>query len=55
MILVRLDLQVLREVTGCLLVLGLLFIEESCEGNNVCIDLLVADSAAAIVVRHLRY
>jgi len=41
-----------REVTSGFGVLGLLFVEMSGEGDNVGVDLLVADSAALSISRH---
>jgi hypothetical protein len=41
-----------REITSGFSVLGLLFIEMSGEGDNVGVDLLIADSAALSISRH---
>ncbi len=46
----------LREVSCSLLMSALLFIQEPCEGNDVCIDFLVPDRgldlAVCLVRRH---
>lgn len=48
-----LKLPNLREITIGLCVLGLLLIEKSGESDDLCVDLLVADSAALSVSRHI--
>ena len=42
----------LREVTGGFGVLGLLFVEVSGEGDDLGVDLLIADGAALSISRH---
>lgn len=43
----------LREITSGFLVLRLLFCEESCEGDDVCVDLLLPDWAFVAVLSHV--
>lgn len=46
--------QYIREITGGFGVVGLLFCQESCEGDDVCVDVLLPDDAIA-VIRHCGY
>ena len=46
------DVLDLREVTSGFGVLGLLFVEMSGEGDNLGVDLLIADGAALSISRH---
>lgn len=46
------DVLDLREVTSGFGVLGLLFVEVSSEGDDLGVDLLIADRAALSISRH---
>ena len=46
------DMLDLREVTSGFGVLGLLFVEVSGEGDDLCVDRLIADGAALSISRH---
>ena len=46
------DVLDLREVTSGFGVLGLLFVEVSGEGDDLCVDRLIADGAALSISRH---